>query len=269
MKKITIIMLSAFLLLIYGCGSRVSQPAPQPGPQPQTQAQPTEVVYPQVITPGKDCGEPPSNAIVLFDGKDASAFQRGVGDGGPIKWNIGRGFMEVVPGTGGIITKQGFGDCHLHVEWAAPENVVSEGQGRGNSGVYLMSRYEVQILDSFNNDTYPDGQAGAIYEQYPPLFNACREPGKWQSYDIVFKRPRFDETGNLLQPAYMTVMHNGVAIQNNVLLGGWPQWETQEQKNLIVKYLPHPDRIPVYFQDHGNPVRFRNIWIVDLEGELK
>jgi hypothetical protein len=166
--------------------------------------------------------------------------------------------MEVVGGAGGIATRQGFGDVQLHVEWAAPTPATGEGQERGNSGVYLMSTYEVQVLDSYQNVTYADGQAAAIYGQYPPLVNASRPPGQWQTYDIIFHRPRFGEGGKLLRPARVTVLHNSVLVQDDVALTG----PTAHQKR--PPYTPHPDRMPLLLQDHGAPVRYRNIWLREL-----
>jgi len=206
---------------------------------------------PPVVTPGKKNHLPPSDAIVLFDGTDLSAWQGGA-------WKVENGYMEVAPDSGGIQTKQGFGSCQLHIEWATPEVVAGQGQGRGNSGVFLMGRYEVQILDSFDNPTYPDGQAAAIYGQNPPLVNACRKPGQWQSYDIIFKRPVFNKKGKLISPATITVLHNGVLVQNHWVIEGI----TYHKKRAA--YEPHADKEPILLQDHGNPTRFRNIWIRPL-----
>jgi hypothetical protein len=161
--------------------------------------------------------------------------------------------------TGSIRTKQGFGDCQLHVEWATPAVVVGNSQERGNSGVFLMDTYEVQVLDSYDNKTYADGSAAAVYGQYPPLVNACRKPGEWQTYDIIFHRPRFDEAGKLLSPARLTVLHNGVLVQDNVELTG------PTGHHVRPPYKAHPDRLPLSLQDHGNPVRYRDVWIRSLE----
>lgn len=204
---------------------------------------------PKVIDPGPP-GGPPSDAIVLFDGKDLSQWEGGE------KWLIEDGVATVR--GGGITTKQAFGDCQLHLEWAAPAEVKGQGQGRGNSGVYLMGRYEVQILDSYQNETYYDGQCGAVYKQYPPLVNACRKPGEWQTYDIIFTAPRFSADGKLQRPAYLTVLHNGVLIQNHVELEGSTAWDRPPE------YTAHPAKLPIHIQDHRNPVRFRNIWIREL-----
>jgi len=200
---------------------------------------------------------PPTDAVVLFDGTDLSAW---VGDSGqPATWKVENGYVEIVPGSGNIRTRRGFGDCQLHVEWASPRTPQGEGQERGNSGVYLMSAYEVQVLDSYDNRTYPDGQAAAVYGQYPPLVNASRPPGEWQSYDIVFHRPRFDAQGKLLSPARLTVLHNGVLVQDNVALSG----PTAHQRR--PPYSAHADTLPLMLQNHGNPVRYRNIWIRPLD----
>ena len=218
---------------------------------------------PPVVQPGTPSlpdrpGRAPSDAIVLFDGHDLSRWVSM--DGSPAKWTVKDGAMESVPGSGYIRTLRNFGDCQLHVEFATPARVTGQGQGRGNSGVFLMTLYEVQVLDSYRNDTYADGQAGAIYGQYPPLANASLPPGQWQTYDIVFIRPRFNADGSLRSPAYFTVFHNGVLIQNHVAVQGPTEWLVH------TPYKAHPDKMPIALQDHGNPVRYRNIWIRELEG---
>jgi hypothetical protein len=171
-----------------------------------------------------------------------------------------RGYMEVVKKTGDIRTKKAFGNCQLHIEWATPGKVSTKeiGQKRGNSGVFFMGIYELQILDSYENETYADGQAASIYGQYPPLVNACREPGQWQSYDVSFLRPIFNKKGKCIRPARITVFHNGVVVQNNVEIKG----STAHKKK--AKYSPHADKLPLGLQDHNNPMRFRNIWIREL-----
>lgn len=204
---------------------------------------------PKTVTPG-EYGNPPSDAIVLFDGTDLSQWDGADG------WQIDG--EEVTIHGGGATTKQSFGDCQLHLEWASPAEVSGDGQGRGNSGVYFQGQYEVQILDSFKNETYFDGQAGAIYKQWPPLVNVSRRPGEWQSYDIIFKAPRFNADGKLEQPGYLTVLHNGVVIQNHSEIQGTTSWDAAPA------YAPHPDKLPIHIQDHGNPVRFKNIWIREL-----
>jgi hypothetical protein len=214
------------------------------------------IVDPGTLSAEQQPGRPPSDAVVLFDGKDLSKWQGG--DGAAVKWKVANGYMEVVKGAGGISTRQGFGDCQLHVEWRAPTPATGEGQERGNSGVFLMQMYEVQVLDSYKNKTYPDGQAAAIYGQYPPLVNASRPPGQWQTYDIIFHRPRFDAGGKLLTAARMTVLHNGVLVQDNVELTG-PTAHKERPP-----YKQHADKLPVSLQDHGDPVRYRNIWVREL-----
>jgi hypothetical protein len=199
---------------------------------------------------------PPSDAIVLFDGTGVTAWRNAKGDSAG--WVVRNGAMEAVPGAGFVYTRQEFGDVQLHIEWAAPTPPKDTGQGRGNSGVFLMGSYELQVLDSYHNDTYPDGQAGAAYGQYPPLVNASLPPGAWQSYDIVFRRPRFDSTGALVSPARMTAFQNGILIQDDVALWGPTDWLQAES------YTPGATRGPIALQDHGNPVRYRNIWVREL-----
>ena len=219
---------------------------------------------PPVIDPGtastQDApGRPPSDAVVLFDGKDLS---RWVGkDGGPAKWKVENGYMEVVAKTGNISTRDSFGDCQLHVEFAEPSPPSGESQERGNSGVFLMGLYEIQVLDSYHNKTYADGQAAAVYGQYPPLINAARPPAQWQTYDIIFHGPHFSGD-KLTRPARVTVLHNGVLVQDNVELTG-PTAHGERPP-----YNPQPEKLPLALQDHGNPVQYRNIWVRELhEGE--
>lgn len=202
---------------------------------------------------------PPSDAVVLFGGGDLLAW-RSARDSAAPGWRVLDGAVEVAPGTGDMETTQAFGDCQLHIEWMAPAPRSGEGQEPGNSGVFLMGRYEIQVLDSYQNRTYADGMAGAVYGQHPPLANPSRPPGEWQSYDIVFRRPRFDAAGRLEAPAYVTVFYNGVLVQDRVALTG----PTSHQRR--PPYEMHPDRLPLRLQDHGQRVRFRNVWIRDLEG---
>ena len=207
---------------------------------------------PRVIDPGP----PPSDAVILFDGKDLSHWTSEKG-GGPARWEVKDG-IATVNGTGSIATRQGFGDCQLHVEWASPSEVQGEGQGRGNSGVYLQGRYELQVLDSYHNNTYYHGQAGSIYKQHAPLVNVSRKPGEWQTYDIIYHAPRFDAKGKLEKPALVTVLQNGVLVQDNVEIKG------ATSPKGAPKYESHPLKQPLVLQDHHNPVRFRNIWIREL-----
>jgi hypothetical protein len=206
---------------------------------------------PRVVTPGATDAQPPADAIVLFDGKDLSQWKNGE------NWEVKDGVATSKKSD--ISTKESFGDCQLHIEFATPEKVEGKGQGRGNSGVYLMGRYEVQILDSFDNPTYFDGQCAAVYKQSPPMVNACRKPGEWQSYDILFTAPRFAEDGKVLRPAYVTVIHNGVAVHNHFELLGGTFYDRPPA------YQKHAEKLPINLQFHGNPVRFRNIWIRPLE----
>ena len=246
-----------------------SHPA-SPGPV-QQQASPSVVPpwgvqhdrnapQPPVITPGEastqaKAGKPPSDAVVLFNGKDLSNWESV--KGGPAEWKVTKDYFEVAPKTGDIRTKQAFGDCQLHVEWATPNPPHGQDQDRGNSGVYLMTFFEVQVLDSYESKTYPDGQAAAIYGQYIPLVNACRPPGQWQSYDIVFHGPRFDAAGKVTRAATFTVLHNGVLVQDHVTVLGLTDGDHQP-------YRQAPTKMPLKLQDHNHPVRFRNIWIREL-----
>jgi hypothetical protein len=215
-----------------------------------------------VVTPGtastqEKAGRVPSDAVVLFDGSDLSGWVSRK-DGGPAQWKVEGGYAEVVPGSGSIASKAEFGDCQLHLEWAAPVVVKGEGQGRGNSGVFLMGRYEIQVLDCYENPTYPDGTTAGIYGQYPPLVNACRKPGEWQTYDIIWIAPRFDGD-KLVSPARVTVIHNGIVVHHDKELQG----PTQHRQ--LASYAPHPAVGPLELQDHGDLVRFRNIWYRDLK----
>lgn len=198
----------------------------------------------------------PSDAILLFNGTSLDAWE--MEDGAPAKWVVRDGYVEVAPGTGTLRTKQGFGDVQLHIEWMSPAPPKGTGQDRGNSGVFLMGRYEVQVLDSWDNRTYPDGQAGAVYGQFPPLANASRRPGEWQAYDIVFRAPRFDAAGAVTSRARLTVLHNGVLVQDAVELVG----PTSNRER--APYEAHEARLPLSLQDHDHPVRFRNVWVREL-----
>jgi 3-keto-disaccharide hydrolase len=217
---------------------------------------------PPVITPATASsqdspGRPPSDAIVLFDGKDLSLWAQK--DGSAAKWKVENGYFEVVPKTGELHTKDAFGDCQLHVEFSEPNPPKGEDQDRGNSGVFLMGLYEIQVLDSYNSKTYADGQSSAVYGQYPPLVNASRAPGQWQTYDIIWHGPRFDADGKLTRPAHVTVFHNGVLTQDNVELTGPTAHHARPP------YKPTPEKLPLALQDHNHPVRYRNIWLRELK----
>src|SRR5688572_23046334 len=214
---------------------------------------------PPVVTPGERFSQmaaAPSDAVVLFDGKDLSKWQ---GTGGKdATWEVRDGYMEVKPKSGSIRTKDEFGDFQLHIEFATPEKVEGKGQGRGNNGLNIFGRYEIQILDSYNNVTYADGQAASIYGQFPPLVNASRPPGEWQTYDVIFEGPRWNEKGELTRKASVTVLHNGLIVHNKrELLGGVTHREIQPWRK-------HPEKGYIALYEHGNPVRFRNIWIRPL-----
>jgi hypothetical protein len=218
----------------------------------------TEFYEPKVekITPGDD-NQPPSDATVLFDGQDLSAWESAKG-GSDAPWTVQEGYFTVKPGTGNIRTKEDFGDFQLHIEWRSPQKIEGEGQGRGNSGIFLQGLYEVQVLDSYESPTYVNGQAGSIYKQHPPLVNATKPPTEWDVYDIIYTAPKFDEkNGSLLEAGYVTVLHNGVVVQNHSKLQGTteyigpPQWKA------------HSDG-PIVLQDHGNLTSFRNVWIRPL-----
>lgn len=193
----------------------------------------------------------PSDALKLFDGKDLHRWR---GKNGKPEWTVENGFFTVAPGSGDIQTIDSFDNFQLHLEWRAPAEIKGEGQGRGNSGVFLMGRYEIQILDSYNNPTYANGQAASVYKQYIPLVNACRPPGEWQTYDIIFKAPVFDTKGKLVSPAYVTVLHNGVLVQDHVAIKG-------ETVYIGAPTYKAHGKGPIRLQDHGDLVSFRNIWI--------
>ena len=226
---------------------------------------PAIVPQPTIVTPGTEStqnkpGTAPSDAIVLFDGKDLSNWTS-EDDDEPTKWIVKKGIMSPTKKSGAIRTKQEFGSCQLHVEFATPKKARGRGQDRGNSGVFLMGKYEIQVLDSYDNTTYPDGQVAALYGRAIPLANACRKPGEWQSYDIIFHRPIFKD-GKVVKRATFTILHNGVLVQDHVELTGGTHWNGPHS---ISKYEPHGDKGPIMLQDHGNPVLFRNIWVRELE----
>jgi hypothetical protein len=211
---------------------------------------------PPVVTPGgPTTTSPPADAVVLFDGHDLAKWKGG--EGKVAGWRVADGCAEIAPGKGDIETKEEFGDCQLHLEWCEPAPPRSESQGRGNSGVFFMGRYELQLLDSYENPTYPDGQCGALYGQVPPLVNACRKPGEWQSYDVVFTAPRF-EGGKLVSPGTLTVLQNGVLVQDHAALIG------ATVHRAVAAYAAHGPAGPLKLQDHGDPLRFRNIWVRKL-----
>ncbi len=248
MKKI--LVLSAIVLIgSFAFGQRS---------EPQWRASATEWYHPEppVVTPGEGAGtKPPSDAIILFDGTDFSAWE---GRGGEeVQWKIIGDAMVVEPKTGNITTKEVFGDCQLHIEWRTPAVIEGDGQNRGNSGVFLQTHYEVQILDSYNNPTYVNGQAGSIYKQKAPKVNASKPPGEWQVFEILWRAPKFGTDGILEAPARITVVHNGVLIHDNYELKGHTPHVG------LPRYVPH-GRLPIMLQDHGTPNEFRNIWIRNL-----
>lgn len=219
----------------------------------------TEIWEPQpkIVTPASTIGGAPSDAIILFDGKNTDQWT--AQDGSAVKWTLKDGAMTVTPRTGVIQTKKEFGDIQLHIEWRTPPvtDPSKVGQGRGNSGIFLQGLYEVQVLDNFQNKTYANGQAGSIYKQLIPLVNACKKPEEWQVYDIIYTAPRFNEEGRVMIPAYVTVIHNGVLVQNHATI-----WGPTEYIGLPV-YKPH-GKGPLVLQDHGDLVSYRNIWVREL-----
>jgi len=261
----TVVVVLFAMMSVVSCShqistSEVQQPATPSVVPPWGGQHDRNAPQPPVITPGEastqaQAGMPPSDAIILFNGKDLAGWESV--KGGPAQWKVGKGYFETVPKAGDIKTTQAFGDCQLHVEYASPNPPHGEDQDRGNSGVYLMTLYEVQVLDSYESKTYPDGQAAAIYGQYAPLVNACRPPGQWQSYDIVFHGPRFDAAGKVTRAATLTVFHNGVLVQDHVTVLGRTDGEHEP-------YQQTPTKLPLKLQDHNHPVRFRNIWIREL-----
>jgi hypothetical protein len=258
---ITSLLLGTFAICIAQQQERATQQRQRTqDPNRMTPAM-TEIWEPEVriIQPGSQPGMPPSDAIILFDGTDVNK-EWVDSRGNPTKWIVKDGELICVKGSGIIKTKRQFNDFQLHIEWKAPSEVIGEGQGRGNSGVYLQELYEVQVLDSYNNKTYPQGQAGSLYKQYAPLVNACRKPGEWQTYDIIYTAPRFASDSTVyFTPPRVTVLHNGVLIQNNVSLRG-PTLYIGIPEYSVKKHGPQS----LVLQDHGNPVAYRNIWIREL-----
>ena len=269
MKK-TIIVSMAFFAALLSFGQQAPRRSGPPDVSFREQEYParmtpqmTEIMEPEVrlIQPADQAGMPSSDAIVLFDGT-TGIIDREWEDsrGNPTRWILQEGALVCVKGSGVIQTKRKFMDFQLHIEWRAPAEIEGEGQGRGNSGVFLQGLYEVQILDSYNNKTYRNGQAGSVYKQYAPLVNACRKPGEWQTYDIIYTAPRFgNDSTTYFTPPRVTVLHNVVLIQNNVSLSG-PTLYIGIPEYSIKKHGPEP----LVLQDHGNPVAFRNIWIREL-----
>jgi hypothetical protein len=248
-----------------GKGQMDGSPLGDPLPGQKWRVHDRSRTQPRKVTPGLPVATPaaPSDAIVLFDGKDLSQWNGGGRGGvtGEPKWKVENGYMELVPGAGGLITKESFGDVQLHVEWTTPPGADASrvGQNRGNSGIILMGKYEIQVLSSYDNPTYPDGSAGSIYGLYPPMVNPCLPEGEWNSYDVVFEAPKFEQ-GKLLKPAYVTLIFNGLIVHNRVELLGVTSREP------IAAYTPHAAELPLSLQGHSGPARFRNIWIRRLRG---
>jgi hypothetical protein len=252
----------ALLPLALAAGAAPTQDAPSGDPRATEQWTPV----PPVVTPGKSDAAPPSDAVVLFDGHDLDQWEASK-DHSPARWKVHDGVATVDKATGNIQTRRRFRDYQLHLEWRVPEGITGEGQARGNSGVFLASTgpgdegYEIQILDSYGNSTYVNGQAASIYKQAPPLANAMRPPGQWQSYDIVWTAPVFAADGTLRSPAYVTVLHNGVLVQDHVRLAGETFYIGKP------KYKPY-DTAAIKLQAHGDPsqpISFRNIWVRPLD----
>ena len=229
------------------------------------ESDPKKQPQPKVVTPNPydaKAAKAPEDAIVLFDGTEATAGNWTATNGSPTKWKLVDGALESVRKSGYIQSKQQFGSCQLHIEFATPRTVKGSGQGRGNSGVFLMGQYEIQVLDSYENKTYPDGQCGALYGRAKPLVNASRKPGEWQTFDITFHRPLFDDKGEVTRRAKFHVIHNGEVIHDQLELSGGTGWRGSHS---ISEYKKHGDKGPLQMQDHGNPVRFRNIWVKELK----
>jgi hypothetical protein len=255
--------LASALLVAFAGAALLSQDMPRTGydDTPMIPGQPWRVhdgtrPRPRVVTPSEVPGGPPSDAVVLFDGKDLSAWTNVKGL--PAGWKVENGYMEVVPKTGDIRTKAEFGDIQFHLEFRPMFPTKGSSQGRSNSGCFFMTRYEMQILDSYENPTYPDGQAGALYGQWPPLVNASRKPGEWQIYDGVFTAPRFKD-GKVVEPATLTLFHNGVLLHNRKAFNG------PTGHKIVTPYAEHGPKGPIQLQDHGDPQRFRNIWVRPLK----
>ncbi|WP_149275667.1 3-keto-disaccharide hydrolase [Pareuzebyella sediminis] len=260
MKRLTLTICLVMLCCTIPITAQHSSNVPEVSPMPM-KPEMTEIWEPEVevVTPGKVLGDAPSDAIILFDGNDLAQWVSKKDSTKAAPWKIvGDGSMEVVPGSGGIQTKMKFGDCQLHVEFSAPDIVEGQSQGRGNSGVFLQDRYELQILDSYNNRTYRNGQAGSIYKDHAPLVNAMRSPTEWNTYDIIYTAPRFKADGRLDSKARITVLHNGVLVQNNSVINGNTYYV-----GLHNYPSAHGDDV-ISLQDHGNKTQFRNLWIRKL-----
>jgi Domain of Unknown Function (DUF1080) len=263
MKKTQTLSLSFVCGILISCTSNAQNqyPSTPPAVSPMPmKPEMTEIWDPEVavVTPAKTLGDAPSDAIILFNGKDLSQWVMSK-DKSPAKWEIkDNNYMEVVPNSGGIETKMKFGDCQLHIEFSAPDEVANAGQGRGNSGVFFQNRYELQILDSYNNRTYRNGQAGSIYKDHAPLVNAMRGPLEWNTYDVIYTAVKYKADGRVDSPARITVLHNGVLVQNNTTINGLTLYIGLHQYPEA-----HGDDV-ISLQDHGNKTQFRNIWIRKL-----
>jgi len=260
LNKICLYLAVIGLSMTYTMAQQYPSSPPEVSPMPM-KPEMTEIWEPEVpvVSPGKTLGEAPSDAIILFNGQNLDQWVSQRDATKPAPWKIvDNDHMEVVPGSGGIQTKLKFGDCQLHIEFSAPDEVASVGQGRGNSGVFFQNRYELQILDSYQNRTYRNGQAGSIYKDHAPLVNAMRSPLEWNTYDVIYTAPRFKPNGSLDAPARITVLHNGVLIQNNVTINGL---------TLYIGLHNYPEahgEDVISLQDHGNKTQFRNIWLRKL-----
>jgi hypothetical protein len=259
-------LLALAVLSLFAVPALAQQPAAPAGAPAAGGPKPadTEVwePVPKVVTPGASTNTAPNDAIVLFDGKNLDQWVS-TKDKSPAGWTVADGILTVNKSTGNIETKRSFTNYQLHIEWRIPEGVTGTGQARGNSGVFLASTgtgdsgYELQVLDSYNNKTYVNGQAASIYKQFPPLVNAMRPPGEWQTYDVIWTAPRFDAAGKLIRPASATVLHNGILVHDHVLLSGDTRYIGKPA------YRAH-GASPIKLQDHGDPVSFRNIWVREL-----
>lgn len=248
------IQILTFLLLVLAGVVNAQTPEPMKMKPEMTEIWDPEI---RVVTPGETPANAPSDAIVLFDGTNLNEWTNGKGE--PAEWVVADGCVTVKKGTGTMKTKRQFSDYQLHIEWRTPAEVVGESQGRGNSGIFMQGIYEVQVLDNYNNRTYRNGQAGSIYKQHPPLVNVCKAPGVWQTYDIIYTAPRFNEDGTYFTPPVVTVLQNGVLVQNNVKMRG-PTEYIGIPEYTVKKHGPGS----IELQDHGNPVSYRNIWIREL-----